>query len=739
MARKENNTGNSLIDWVRPTDADGPLIGAVFSTYALSLDQPDFFGQDFLPTMLGLGGARDRGYASPVTLDRVLASADVSLIVDAHALTSGMRPSLRVDVLPIGHKLQHAKLYLFHRRDRVRLIVASANLTHEGFRRQREIAIALDFYENGSIPGAILTRAVADWLSILKDDTDPRLRATLMRAAARAEELTSGSNDTNTSNVSVVFGGGATPLWQQLVDAWPAGEPILEWHICSPFWPQTEGSSGRTPFEAIAEALTAKGASLNECKMQIIARADSPGDHALPRFPFSLVRHLRDIGFPVKSGRIVAARLEASDEEIPAGMAAESRDLHAKWIVIAGPRSVIALVGSANFTRRGMGVLSNQANANLEAGVILTLSRTEWRPSAWLPPLQGQAIDWESCSAEDLREPPTEDEEVPDWPQFISRIELTINWERLPDPDGELQLYYRTDPNGSYRVEFLESSTPDQQLGPARSGINPNVAALQISAEQTRSVLARRVIRILWDEDRRNALFPVNVTVESKAGMPSVLGAKPTEEQLLAYFHGRISEEDLLSRLEQEAKTGSDAAPAPIVDVSRLRQLQSYIVRDFIESLFGLEQAIRDASFSPRAAELAFLGDLSPVGLAEQVVQAFTFGRRSATAAAFQLVEVIRVVGEVSWPTGTSNGVLAAMESVRERALERIFAMLRQISTGENFIDVFHDTQFAGFVRAVLPAHLAKRWRTLLSDGRGDEPVEAPVLLAPEQIEGALP
>jgi hypothetical protein len=93
MAAKANNATSTLMDWIRPSEADGPLVGAVFSTYGLSLDQPDFFGQDFLPTLLGLGGVRDRGYASPVTLDRVLATADVTLICDAHALAARARRS----------------------------------------------------------------------------------------------------------------------------------------------------------------------------------------------------------------------------------------------------------------------------------------------------------------------------------------------------------------------------------------------------------------------------------------------------------------------------------------------------------------------------------------------------------------------------------------------------------------------------------------------------------------------
>ena len=65
-----------LIDLIRPSEADGPVISVILSTYSLSLDQPNFFEQDFLPTLFGLGGVRDRGYANPLALERKLAGLD---------------------------------------------------------------------------------------------------------------------------------------------------------------------------------------------------------------------------------------------------------------------------------------------------------------------------------------------------------------------------------------------------------------------------------------------------------------------------------------------------------------------------------------------------------------------------------------------------------------------------------------------------------------------------------------
>src|SRR5947199_10170079 len=110
MAKTTKTTAPPLIDAVRPTDADGPLLSLVCSTYGLALDQPNFFEHDFLPTVLGLGGVRDRGYAVPVALERRLKEAYSALVVDAHALADGGRPSLQIGVLPVGPRTNPAKV-----------------------------------------------------------------------------------------------------------------------------------------------------------------------------------------------------------------------------------------------------------------------------------------------------------------------------------------------------------------------------------------------------------------------------------------------------------------------------------------------------------------------------------------------------------------------------------------------------------------------------------------------------
>ena len=241
MARATRITVPPLIDTVRPMDADGPLVSLVCSTYGLALDQPNFFEQDFLPTVLGLGGVRDRGYAVPVAMERRLKEVYSALIADAHALADAGRPSLQIDILPVGHRTNHAKIVLLHRKRLIRLVIASANLTHEGYRRQREVGVVLDFKDGGPLPLEVLRHALDGWSGVLGTVNSEPLRKAFDAAVRQAESWSLPAKLNAGRKVEVVFGGGPRPLWQELVETWPVGEELLDWCVCSPFWPEPSG------------------------------------------------------------------------------------------------------------------------------------------------------------------------------------------------------------------------------------------------------------------------------------------------------------------------------------------------------------------------------------------------------------------------------------------------------------------------------------------------------------------
>lgn len=735
MAKVARIVAQPLIDMVRPREADGPLVSAVFSTYGLSLDQPNFFEHDFLPTLFGMGSVRDRGYAAPVALERRLKEIYSALVIDAHALADGERPSLQIDILPVAPRMNHAKVVLIHRKQLVRLVITSANLTHEGYRRQREVAAILDFRPEGPLAVEVLHNATEAWLRALGETATEGLR-TALRAAGHQVETWPTRSDSHTRNkIAVVFGGTANPLWRQLVDTWPEGEPVLDWWICSPFWP--DASDGLTPFEAIAAGLAERGASLGEAKLTVLASADSPGERALPRFPFRIVQRLRDHAFPIRSGRIMPVRLDALPDEMSEEIAVEQRELHAKWVLLRGPWTTVILLGSANFTRKGLGVLDHPERANVEGCVLLTLPTAVIEPKNWMPPIAtGGIVEWTACLREHLKDPPIEPESTPLWPQFIVRIKVEVGWAEGPEPTGSLHLILQQQP-----PEFVVGLAADPGGAPAvplrevsrNEGATKGFVCVPLDIEAVRRILTGRCVTVTWGTPPTSVRFPVNVAEESKAGLPSVLGVRPDEQQLLAYFHNRISEEDmvdLLDRQAQHAGTGQrDLTPQ---EIDRLRQLQNYLLRNFVESLFGLEDMLGQATqYSSRAFEQALLGEFSPVALAEQILQAFRSRRRSPTATAFQFVELVRVVSRLNL-AGTAEAEQKALEEIRGRGVRRLLQTVNLVAQRSDFQAVCSNRDFRRYVDASLPKAIASQWNEILG-ADSSQTTEGPMVPSMEE------
>jgi hypothetical protein len=546
------------------------------------------------------------------------------------------------------------------------------------------------------------------------------LRKAFVAAIRQAEGWTLPVTLPTGRRVAVVFGGGPRPLRQALVEAWPEGEPLLDWCICSPFWP--EASDGETPFEVIARGLAGRGARFEDARLRIITCADSPGEKGRPKFPFRLARRLYEGGFPIRRGQVAAARLEALREEIPEDMAEGQRDLHAKWVLLRGPSTAVILIGSANFTRKGLGVLARPEAANIEACVLLTLPAAAVDPQAWMPPLAEEGIvDLAACQESQFQEPTPEEDGGSPWPGFIARIEVEVRWQDGADPVGAVRVVPRPGPHQAFTVSVApepgESHSMPLLSVSESAGQEGNPIRASVDAQALRRVLTSRVVQVSWGEPADSVRFPVNIDEQCRADLPSVLGARPDEQQLLAYFHGRISEEDLIELLERraaEALTGGQT-PTP-QGAEHLRQLQSYILRDFVESLFGLVDTLRQSIRSPRAFEQALVSDFSPVSLAEQVLQAFRGGRRSPTAAAFQFVELIRVVAglQLEGEEPLSQGEREALDEVRARGLARLLALAGSAGEREDFRRACKDSDFSRYVAASLPLPLANQWASVV-------------------------
>jgi len=131
-----------MLELWRPPRGAGEAVGCLTTTYTFD---PGLFDEQCLARFLEIESEPNReDLAFLLERETRLGCAYAGVLVD-HT-QAGVDHSLRWDVLPVriyGGK-QHAKLSLLAWTKRIRLIVASANLTEAGYRSNREVAITLD-------------------------------------------------------------------------------------------------------------------------------------------------------------------------------------------------------------------------------------------------------------------------------------------------------------------------------------------------------------------------------------------------------------------------------------------------------------------------------------------------------------------------------------------------------------------------------------------------------------------
>jgi len=280
--------GRILEAWEPPDEAGEPL-GCVATTFTF---EPHFFEEECLARFLALETAPEDGAAYLIEREEKLAQlACAAVLVDQHH-ARGMR-HLRWDLLAarIPGAILHAKVALLLWSRCARLIVASANLTETGYRRNHEVFGVLDYFEGSEAPLSVLEDivgflrravaftaadpanpgpAVSRWNIFLEEQVQKRCRRWGARQPPRGLS--------KTRVFAVTTGPDRPNAFRQLDRIWPASSPPAEAFVVSPFFdpPGTPNRPARelwgllrrrgsptVQFEVTAEDVPGGGAAAN--------------------------------------------------------------------------------------------------------------------------------------------------------------------------------------------------------------------------------------------------------------------------------------------------------------------------------------------------------------------------------------------------------------------------------------------------------------------------------------------
>jgi len=697
MSRVQEKDGTRrLLDHLAGSLELGPAESLFATTFDLN---PDFVELDFLPTVLGVSTWDDRSVKGQLELEQQLARIETVAIAMEERRYQGRPRSLRVNLTPettLGGGVLHAKICLLVHEDAVRLLVSSANLTADGYRHNREVAMAIVATKKRGGEARLIAEALAPMRELLGPWWNESI-ANVVSAAQGKLELW--QQREALEDEKVLWSGPGRPLWREFLALWPEGEPVSEIHIVSPFW-SPEGGQG--PIGQFLQGLRDHGADLSKTVVRLITGAERDKvDHFCPTLPQGFADFdFRTLGVRVEAA---AAKPKVDPEDVGRDDMERERRLHAKAVLVVGPKTSLAYVGSANFTFAGWG-FGNSEHSNIEAGVAM-LKRGKARESlqAILPktetavPLNGSTTGLVLTARE-----AEEDEERP-FPSFLHSAELRPN----PGDPARLDLVVslREGEHEAFSLELpAEDGETSIQLLAMAAGRGGESCVVELEAEILRGLLRQRAVAVLWQEDGQwlRAEYPLNVSVEARDQLPfSDPSLLPREGELIAFYQGRIEFADLFRPAEGVAAegVGTSSAAESAVDTS---QILSYQIREFVEALPGIRQELARNSTTMPSIHLAFRGPVSPVALAREIEKKVATGR-STTAVAFQLVELLTCVLEAQPAQELNERLDAAWKTAVREAAAEIRQLYEQVKASD--VALAGNVSFRCYEQSLLSGH----------------------------------
>lgn len=423
MAKRKRQEAPPLAHyWNVPSDVEwedgiGQPLACLATTYEF---HAGFFETQLLPRFLGqkLDNSEDE-FQFIFERETALATVAVAVLVDVEKFDAG-QTTLSWDQLPIAVPggIQHSKLTLLVWENFIRLIVASANLTTSGYRKNREVFSALDLFDDEeSVPLEILRDALdflhllSGWARALPAATD-RLRATIEETRQRIgrwQYSPESFTPRERPRAKLILG---HPQQDSISATSPLGQ-LLE------FWPtnKLEQVTVVTPF--VSQGVTGDDPVLEELsRLPLGARTEgwlvvpeSPvGDQAVRpavQIPKSFGDHW-NLAFRNRGGAHVVP-VPVADTRID-----RNRTLHSKAILLQGTKYDVLMVGSSNFTPHGQGVGVYNCEANLAvqdttdyAHGRLSLEQRLDLDHLWDSCLDVEDVDWHTPDLPNDDEPET--------------------------------------------------------------------------------------------------------------------------------------------------------------------------------------------------------------------------------------------------------------------------------------------------------------------------------------------
>jgi len=369
---KKDSEGTILEYWRPPTGAGDP-IGCLATTFTFDAG---FFEEECLARYLEVDSLQDReGLAYMLEKENRLGTVYAGVLVDQHY--AGVDHSMRWDVLPvrIANGLQHAKIAILAWVDHVRVLVASANLTPQGYRisqevvamftflpetsEKREFDLCCSFFENllhfvpGDRDGPAKRRAF-DFIRQVRDRVDSWKDKNPLKSGLHRHFVFSMPAKTEGDLVPGKAVDHQSALVSCLEKCRRYGSAPSKVSVASPFFDPGGANHHDEATNALCKGM-GRGVTryLSLCVPAIGKQDDYPLRLAAPISLFKTGRKHTD--------KVVLEVLPSADKD------GNQRPWHAKMLRLENKAYSALMIGSSNFTQAGQGL---KDHCNVEANLL---------------------------------------------------------------------------------------------------------------------------------------------------------------------------------------------------------------------------------------------------------------------------------------------------------------------------------------------------------------------------------
>lgn len=560
MARKQEKRagyGKILDAWSAPEGAGEP-VGCIATSFTFS---PVFFEEECLGRFLRLEADPVADGASYLVEreDKLARISCASALVDQHHCR-GLR-SLRWDLLPARLRggVLHAKICLLHWARLVRIIISSANLTEDGYRRNQEVFGVLD-YEPGKKGALSCLGSIVDFLreagSYCEQEggaPSPALRRwnqllDRVRQIPQDWELEDDQRGRSAVRIhAILTGPDRQNCFHELSRHWPGASPPDDAYVVSPFFDMSDGSN--RPAKELWKILRRRG----RAQVSFFVSAENiPGEESL------FVHAPESLRLAQPTGR------HQTKTEFRRVVLEDNRPLHAKGIWLENDCWAAYMIGSSNFTSNGTGL---SQHANLEANLVYCIDRhrdpTGYRlldksfPEG--TPIDADAAKWqprspegEDAPGEDVPLPQALDSAVYDWDKE-KKGTVSLTFSGTP-PAGWVILMEDEEEKFYGEAEWLREGSPEE---------------VSIAWTKTRPPSG---FRVRWAGTEGQSWWPVNAASANSLPPPEELRDLPLEVLIEILTSGRPLHRALWAHLKRKKRGETDTTlvdPHKRVDTSR--------------------------------------------------------------------------------------------------------------------------------------------------------------------------